>query len=460
MKTFFALLLIPTALLAQETSLLDRLSDEVRALTAAVDRVVVTATVRGGKTSLLQTTVYVYGHTLAGLSGRKMRKVTGVLVDNEKAVFAFTDVPRGADLTITLPDGEKAEAKYLDGDPELGIAIVSVPGAKSHVLVEGNWAKLARGSLAVTGKGLAMVNSASQPFGIVYADTDAPVLMGTRGRLMGLRSPIVAARAQNCSQCHTASHVAGNTRSRALLALGSFHEASRTAGGCPRVGHAGLPRGEGSAFVAGPVIARVLDDIARHGRIRHSYLGVVLGDSQGEGVVIGSVVADSPAAKASLRQGDRIVSVDRVRCDVAATLSRMIVVRRPGDKVTFEVQRRGTVTVTLGDRKEAQKDLVTPASVGLHCIELSDALRSYLDYGSELQGVLVRSVTPGSPAAKVGLLRGDIITKGGGGTIADMEELRAAFAGAKGRILLHGKRKGTKGHFSWGMNVGEPKQAR
>jgi len=56
--------------------------------------------------------------------------------------------------------------------------------------------------------------------------------------------------------------------------------------------------------------------------------------------------------------------------------------------------------------------------------------------------VLVQDVREGSSGHRAGLRRGDLIFQGGDGSIANLEELRAALAAAKGSVSLRWRRGG------------------
>ncbi len=73
----------------------------------------------------------------------------------------------------------------------------------------------------------------------------------------------------------------------------------------------------------------------------------------GEGVKIGELSPDSPAAKAGLQKGDIIVKFDGKEIKTLREYSNALKAKKPGDKVSITVSRFGrekTVRVTLGER--------------------------------------------------------------------------------------------------------------
>jgi serine protease Do len=165
------------------------------------------------------------------------------------------------------------------------------------------------------------------------------------------------------------------------------------------------------------------------------------------GVPVTAVLDGSPAQQAGLKAGARIRTFDGVPCDGAATFSRLLALREPGDEVTLAVDDV-ELKVTLGDRDAAQASLVSEESLGMTCVDVGPELRSFLDLAEDVRGVVVRDVRHGSPAQAAGIARGDVLWWGGDGATADLDELRAAIAGAKETIVLRAYRQGETVEFT------------
>jgi serine protease Do len=114
----------------------------------------------------------------------------------------------------------------------------------------------------------------------------------------------------------------------------------------------GLSQGYGFA-VPIDLAWRVADDLIRYGRWQRSVLGVSISEVDPEAVeafglpaVAGAVVqsfsmANTPAERAGLQQGDVIVAVDGEPIRRLNELQRLIASRRPGDRVRLDVIRYG-----------------------------------------------------------------------------------------------------------------------
>lgn len=89
------------------------------------------------------------------------------------------------------------------------------------------------------------------------------------------------------------------------------------------------------------------------------YLGVAVGDPSGDkakGAAIVVVIADSPAEKIGLAEGDIVLAVDKVKIGGPVELVKAIKSLKAGEEVKLKVLREGkkrNVTVTLGERPES-----------------------------------------------------------------------------------------------------------
>jgi S1-C subfamily serine protease len=98
-------------------------------------------------------------------------------------------------------------------------------------------------------------------------------------------------------------------------------------------------------------IKRALPALEQGKQVQHAYLGVSTSAAASGGATVGAVVANGPAAKAGLRQGDRIVSIAGVAVVEPDDVATAVNARKPGDDVPVVVERGGerrTLNVTLG----------------------------------------------------------------------------------------------------------------
>jgi PDZ domain-containing protein len=182
------------------------------------------------------------------------------------------------------------------------------------------------------------------------------------------------------------------------------------------------------------------------------------------GVVLSSIVPDSPAAKAGLKEKDVVTEINGQRVEGAAQFRRMIREIPAGRAAQITVWRDGraqTFSVTLGKAEERRQSfkVFTPKSgapgsfaftmpeipmtppmewngtlmmggqprLGIDAEDLNGQLGSFFG-APDGEGVLVREVNPGSAAEKGGLKAGDVITSVNGERIRTVGDLREKLA--------------------------------
>ncbi len=179
--------------------------------------------------------------------------------------------------------------------------------------------------------------------------------------------------------------------------------------------------GQGLGFAIPINLAKwVMEQILEHGRVIRGWLGVVIQEITPEiaevlgvkrGILIAQVVPGSPADKAGLKIGDIIVELNGKPIESVRDLQFSIMKTKPGTEVTLKIIREGKemfINVVVGELPEKiteRKKERPTKGLGLALRDLSE--REIERYGVE--GVMVVSVEPGSPAHMSGLRPGDII---------------------------------------------------
>ena len=186
--------------------------------------------------------------------------------------------------------------------------------------------------------------------------------------------------------------------------------------------------------------------------------------NQVRGVGVTQVVKDSPAEKAGLRKDDVILRIDGEFVNSVRKLNRLVSEMAPDHSVRITVSRGGAeqeVTATIGKRNNfsvaqdlfrgvpkswkwegdpkvwkfegplLDRDfntgdftfaLVNSRRIGVSTMALTKQLADYFGITGG-RGVLVTSVTEGSPAAQAGVRAGDVITAVDGETVDSSGEL-------------------------------------
>src|SRR4029079_17263949 len=145
---------------------------------------------------------------------------------------------------------------------------------------------------------------------------------------------------------------------------------------------------------------------------------------------------DSPAAKAGLKAGDVIISVEGQQVDDPNAFDYRFATRPLGGTAKVAFLRDGrelTANVALQTAPETPRDEITIRSrspfSGMKVANLSAALADELQVDSSAEGVVVLDTDNGSYASNLGFQRGDIIEEVNGEHIAKTRDLERAAKG-------------------------------
>ncbi len=201
----------------------------------------------------------------------------------------------------------------------------------------------------------------------------------------------------------------------------------------------------------------VVDQLRRSGRVRLGSVGLgtqdmtadiaeAVGLAQPRGVIVASVDASGPAAKAGIEEGDVILSAaGQVPKDVRA-FARQTARGRIGSAMPLGIWRNGremSVPVTVAEWPgEAQAAAQKPAAVprlastnptelGFQLAELTSERRAQFKLPAGTEGVLVTEVAPNSTAADRAFAPGDVILRVQGDAVTTPDEVQQRLADAR-----------------------------
>lgn len=154
------------------------------------------------------------------------------------------------------------------------------------------------------------------------------------------------------------------------------------------------------------------------------------------GVVVGTVMPDSPAAKAGIRMGDVIVNFNdtpvRVKQDREVMgFTKLVRDAGVGGEVPMRVLRNGEpldLKVTLAERPKTSRDAgeFEDTVFGITAREITTDLRIVLNLAPDVQGVIVRRVRSGSWAQLAEMVPGIIIMNFGGHPVTSLDDFKTA----------------------------------
>jgi serine protease Do len=209
---------------------------------------------------------------------------------------------------------------------------------------------------------------------------------------------------------------------------------------------------------------QVMHQILKHGRVVRGWLGAqaqtptpammqAFGISgQARGALITDVIADSPAARSGLLEGDIILEINGQPLDDSRSLSLKISMTAPGTLVRMKIFRDGRereLTATLTELQEKAVGAAAPARrdatgprFGLTVEPLTARILRELGLPPDTQGVIVSDVESGSVAEEAGLRRGDIIQEVNRTRVTSVREFHNAMQDADTMVMLLVNRRG------------------
>ena len=256
---------------------------------------------------------------------------TGDIVTNNHVVSG------GKSFTVTTSTGKQYAAKLVGSFPPDDLAVVRISGAGLKPATFADSSTLQVGDLAIAiGNPLGLQSSVTN--GIVSAFRQAV----QEPNNVTLPSVIQTSAAIN----------PGNSGGALVDIQGRVIGIPTLAATDPQLGGGSAP-GIGFA-IPGNLVKDIAGQIVTYGKVVNShraYVGVDVGGTS-NGVLVGSVTTDGPAAKAGIRVGDVIVSVDGKPTSTTASLSAVLAELTPGQKVPIAVTSQSgtkrTLQVTLG----------------------------------------------------------------------------------------------------------------
>lgn len=336
---------------------------------------------------------------------------SGIIISPDGYIVTNNHVIAGAtDIRVTLNDRRVLPAKLIGADPMTDLAVIKINGSNFPSLPWGDSTTLKPGQTV-----LAFGN----PFNFRFTVT--------RGIVSALNRPNPDSQDRRKPGEFIQTDAAINPGNSG----GPLVDAHGEIIGINTFLISGTGTFSGMGFAIPTQIARpVIETLLKDGKIEHARMGIGINDVTPEnatffhlnsatGALVSQVEPDSPAAKAGVKVGDVITELDGKKVENSGQLQAVVSGRHPGDKVTLGIFRDGKTTnipITLEaiDNNTEQANANSgeahgKARWGVSLENLTPDLRDQLQLPSDVKGVVVDSVVPGSPADNAGISRGDVI---------------------------------------------------
>ena len=313
---------------------------------------------------------------------------SGVIIDPRGYVVTNYHVIRhGARIWVHLWNDKRLRAQVVGTDPDGDLAVLKVDAGKplpAAPLGDSNTLMLGETVIAI-----------GNPFGLAHTVS--------RGIVSSLHRDLKAEGRTYFDFIQTDASINPGNSGGPLLDID---------GEVMGINTAILGKGQGIGFaIPAARVKREVADLIHFGHIREAWLGLLVQPVQNDrGVVVTDVLRGSPAA-GKVKQGDVILGIDgrpvgssaeyryRLRAVTVGAVAHLKVVRGEG---TVKLSVKTTeVPAHVADELLRTQVGITVRANGRR---LARRMRLATDWG-----LVVTRVTPGSPAARVGLKPGDVI---------------------------------------------------
>lgn len=334
---------------------------------------------------------------------------SGVIIDAAKGYVVTNNhvVDNASTIKVQLSDGRKFDAKVVGKDPRSDIALIQIQDPKNLTAI-----KLADSDALRVGDYTVAIGN---PFGL--GETVTSGIVSALGR-----SGLNAENYENFIQTDAAIN-RGNSGG-ALVNLNGELIGINTAILAPDGGNIGI-----GFAIPSNMVKNLTSQMVEFGQVKRGELGILGTELNSElakamkvdaqrGAFVSQVMPNSSAAKAGIKAGDVITTLNGKPISSFAALRAEVGSMPVGSKVTLGLLRDGKpVSVNL-ELQQSSQTQVDSSSI-FSGIEGADMSNKGAD-----KGVVVSNVKAGSPAARIGLKKGDVIIGANQQPVKNIAELR------------------------------------
>lgn len=378
--------------------------------------------------SPFQSSPFCQGGVRGAEGGQAPQKFTalgsGVIIDATKGYVVTNNhvVDNANVIKVQLGDGRKFDAKVVGKDPRSDIALLQLQNPKNLTAI-----KMADSDGLRVGDYTVAIGN---PYGL--GETVTSGIVSALGR-----SGLNVENYENFIQTDAAIN-RGNSGG-ALVNLNGELIGINTAILAPDGGNIGI-----GFAIPSNMVKNLTSQMVEYGQVRRGELGIMGTELNSElakamkvdaqrGAFVSQVIPNSSAAKAGIKAGDVITSINGKAISSFAALRAEVGSMPVGSKITLGLLREGKAVSVNLELQQSSQNQVDSASIftGIEGAEMSN--RS----GKDQKGVQVTEVKPGSPAARVGLKKGDIIIGVNQQAVNNIAELRKIMDGKPSLMALN-----------------------
>jgi serine protease Do len=358
---------------------------------------------------------------------------SGFIIDAAGVILTNDHVVRDAErIMVTLPDGRDFEAELVGTDQLTDVAVLRIQGdglpvahlGTSEGLLIGEW------SLAI-----------GNPFGNLFSNAEPSVTAGVISATGRHIIPADDERVVYFGMIQTdASINPGNSGGPLVNSVGDVIGVNSSI-----FSRSGGSEGLGFAI---PIDRawRVANDLMAFGEVKRAWLGFEVDADAGDiwgrsrGVVVSNVSPASPAARAGISRGDRVVTADNRALRTQLDFESLMLDLTAGESLSLDIDgREEAVTLVAEELPSISADRVTALEqMELVTVTLEIRTERNLRYESGALIVAIERDLEG----RIGLREGDVILQVDRIAVASAEQAAQLLRQAAGNVAVYVERNG------------------
>jgi serine protease Do len=358
---------------------------------------------------------------------------SGFIVSADGVILTNDHVIRDAErIMVTLPDGRDFEAELIGTDQLTDVAVLKIQGADLPVAPVGTSEGLLIGewSLAI-----------GNPFGNLFSNAEPSV---TAGVISGTGRHIIPDeedRVVYLGMIQTdASINPGNSGGPLVNSVGEVIGVNSSI-----FSRSGGSEGLGFAIPIDRAI-RVANALISSGEVQRAWLGLRVDASEEDiwgrtfGVTVSRVFPSSPAERAGIVQGDRLVTADGRALRTLLDFESLLLDLEEGEPIALGIDgRRGPVTLVSEAPPSVSADRVT-ALEQMELITVTPGIRSERSLRYETGALIVNIES--DLESRIGLRAGDVIVRIDRRLVESAEAAAEFLRRASGSVTIYFERNG------------------
>jgi len=361
---------------------------------------------------------------------------SGVIMSADGYIITNNHVVDGAsDINVTLSNRKSYKGTVIGTDPNTDLAVIKIDAANLPYMMLGNSddVKLGQWVMAV-GYPLnldvtvtaGIVSAKARSIGINKSDraiesfiqTDAAVnpgnsggaLINTEGELIGINSAIAS----------------------------------------PTGSYAGY-----SYAIPVNIVKKAVNDLIKFGAVQRAYMGITMGEKDGQGVYVNEVATGGAAQAAGLMKGDFITKINDAGVSSGPEIQDQVSRYKPGDKINVTYLRDGkehTTLLTLKNKAGNYEVVKTETVFDNLGGELATVDKETARKNDISGGVQVKKLGDGL-LKNTRIQEGFIITSVDGQDVNSLDDLKNILNNSDGTVKLEGVYPGYDGTFGYPLTL-------